>query len=729
MVKQILNFTALLFIITGIVFGQNRGNFQGTVIDSINRHPIIAANVYVQHTFLGSTTDTLGNFYIGDIRPGTYSIVCSVIGYRKEVIRNIKINKSPINLRFELKRDILAIPQVIVTATRKEQDIMESPFSVAVIGQREIREKSAVRLSEVLPYIPGVNTVRGQLNIRGASGYTLGAGSRSLLLIDGVPLLGSAAGNISWTIIPTSEIERVEIVKSAGGALYGSSGMGGVMNIITRNAPLEPKTTIRIKVGGYSQPRYSQWKWRKSPGYFHTVEITHGRTFSAHNGWIRMQKYSTDGYSQLDWEDAYNLTGKIKLNINSKLNASIYGNYYTEEVGLASQWKSAADPFEAPPGDDDDHSIGYKFHANGSMNIIFASDLIIKIKSGYFDVKWQNYGRTNQDNSREKKGFAEIQISKNLSNVSNINSGLSVQIADINAQLFGKHSSQSYAGFILFQQKLWSSLSVSLNGRMENFLVDNISLDRTFAPQFALNWNPTAGIALRASIGKGFRVPTIAELYTRSQLNIFRVEPNPGLRSETSLAYEFGGTLRYPQYGLFSNFALEGALFRTHFKNLIEPLPDENGIIHFENITNAVITGAELSLTTGIFSDLFKITAAYTWLDPVQINSSGSVIDTLSYRYRHHIVTSLSYRWMVALAGVEYRYASRIEKVELFQMNPVTKADKRVPIHIWNVFFGLQWPQWEVLFRVDNIFQYYYVELERNPGEERKISITLSKTF
>jgi iron complex outermembrane receptor protein len=505
--------------------------------------------------------------------------------------------------------------------------------------------------------------------------------------------------------------------------------MGGVMNIITRNAPLEPKTTIRMKVGGYSQPRYSQWKWRDSPGYFHAVEITHGRTFSTHNGWIRMQRFSTDGYSQLDWEDAYNLTGKIKLNINSKLNASFYGNYYTEEVGLASQWKSSADPFVAPPGDENDHAKGYKFHANGSMNIIIAPDLIIKSKSGYYDVKWHNYGRTNRDNSREKKGFTEIQISKNLSNISNLSSGLSFQIADINARLFGKHSSQSYAGYILFQQKLWTSLSVSLNGRMEYFLVDNEALDQTFAPQFALNWNPTELMALRASIGKGFRVPTIAELYTRSQLNIFRVEPNPDLRSETSLAYELGGTLKSPKYGPFSNLTLEGALFRTHFKNLIEPLPDVNGIIHFENITNAIITGTELSLNTGIFSELFRLSVSYTWLDPVQVNSSGSVVDTLSYRYRHQLVSTLSFRWGVVNGGVEYRNASRIEKVELFQENLFTEADKRVPIHVWNVFLGVRMNQWEAIFRLDNIFQYYYVELERNLGEERNFSFTLSKTF
>ncbi|PJA54118.1 MAG: TonB-dependent receptor, partial [Candidatus Marinimicrobia bacterium CG_4_9_14_3_um_filter_48_9] len=102
--------------------------------------------------------------------------------------------------------------------------------------------------------------MNGQLNIRGASGYTLGTGSRSLVLLDGIPMLGSAAGNVTWEIVPTSEIEQVEIVKAGGSALYGSSAMGGVLNIITRSGTYRPETRVRLKSGVYSNPGYDQWQ-------------------------------------------------------------------------------------------------------------------------------------------------------------------------------------------------------------------------------------------------------------------------------------------------------------------------------------------------------------------------------------------------------------------------------------------------------------------------------------
>ena len=82
-----------------------------------------------------------------------------------------------------------------------------------------------------------------------------------------------------------------------------------------------------------------------------------------------------------------------------------------------------------------------------------------------------------------------------------------------------------------------------------------------------------------------------------------------------------------------------------NFKNLIEPLPDENGIIHFENITDARINGAEIGANIGMLNNSIVLSSAYTWLDPVAVNNSGEVIDTLSYRFRHNFINSLSGYW------------------------------------------------------------------------------------
>lgn len=711
----------------GLLYGQTNYQISGKVVDSETNEPLYGVNILVKNTYLGTSTNRNGEFQIEGLTDQSYDLAISMIGYRKQILRGVVSNSDQL-LNIKLQQDVLASPSIIVTAARKEQDVMDSPLSVSVVGHRQIADKSSVSLSEALVYLPGVNTVYDQLNVRGASGYTLGAGSRSLLLIDGIPLLGSAAGNITWSIIPTSEIERVEIVKSGGSAMYGSSAMGGVVNVITRNVPLEPETRVRFKAGIFSLPKYEQWKWTDKLNQFNVFELSHSRPIGNHGFWIRLQREDTDGYTELGWKEAYNITSKLKMNFNSRLNGSIYGNYYLSENGLTSQWKSAADPFEAPTGDENDSAEGYKLNLNGSLNYIFSKKTVMKLKVGYYDIEWQNDGRTNQDYSHETKGFGEYQITKNWNNSLNTVLGFSSQVAKIDAKIFGDHHSNSQAIYLLTQIKLLELLNLSIGGRYEGYWVDNELLDDTFAPQIALNWN-NGILALRTSYGKGFRVPTIAEMFTRSQLNVFQVEPNPNLIAETSDALEAGGSLLLGEFGAFSFVKIDAAMFSNRFKNMIEPLPDQNGIIHFENITDARINGAEVGINAGLLNNKLVAASSYTYLNPIEIDNDGEVIDTLSYRFRHNIVNSITGFWKKFNATAEYRYASRIESVELFDENSMTGSDKRVPIHLWNLSIGYRNTSWEVLFRVENIFQYYYAELERNMGKERIFSINISKVF
>ena len=729
--KSIKCYLFLIAIIVPIfLLGQDSGKITGNIFDKVSGKPLYGVNILVKNTFIGTSTDAFGGFIIDNLVEGEYTLLVSMIGYKKQIISNLEIfNDRTTELKIELEQDVLASPSVVVTATRKEQDVMESPLSVSVIGPRQIAEKSAVSLAEVITFQPGVNTVKGQLNIRGASGYTLGAGSRSLLLIDGIPLLGSAAGNINWTVIPTSEIERVEIVKSGGSAMYGSSAMGGVLNIITRNAPIEPETRVRLKAGVYSQPKYEQWKWRDNPGIFNTLEISYSRHIGKHGMWVRLQRDKTDGYSQLGWNESYSLTSKVKLNFGNRVSGSIYGNYYISNNGLTSQWKSAADPFEAPIGDENDQADGYKFNLNGFLNFIYSPKTVMKLKLGYFDIEWQNDGRTNKDYSHETKGFGEYQISKNWTNRLSTVSGITTQYAKIDAKIFGNHHSNSYAAYFLTQGHILDNFTLSLGSRWEGYWVDSEILDQTIAPQIAINWKKDGFLAFRTSYGKGFRVPTIAEMFSSSQLNIFKVEPNPNLIAETSDAFEIGSSVILGNLGVASLLKIDAAIFSNRYKNLIEPIPDNNGIIHFENITDAKINGAEIGVNIGLLRNNLILSTAYTWLDPVAVDNSGNVIDTLSYRFRHNMVSTISGYWKQFSTTVEYRYASRIGSVQLFDENPQTGSDIRVPIHLWNVGFGCNWKGLETRIRVENLFQYYYVELERNMGEERKISVNISKIF
>jgi len=719
----------LFFLFLAELCSQDFGQVVGRVIDANTGEPLVGVNILIQNTFMGTSTDNNGQFVLSDLKPEKYTLVISMIGYRKESIEAIIMEPGKIvKLDIQLKQDVLVTPQVVVTASRKKQDIMESPLSIAVLGPQLIQEKGAITLEEILPYEAGVTSVKGQLNIRGATGYTLGAGSRSLVLIDGVPLLGSAAGNISWTVIPASEIAQIEIVKSGGSALYGSSAMGGVMNIITRNAPSTPETRVRVKMGRYSEPKYDQWKWQNTPGKFYTTELTHTHPFGNHSAWLRIQRNSTDGYTELNWKEWVNLTGKIKLNYGTRYNVSLYANYIKDEGGIESLWKSAADPFEASLKSKNDHGEGNKLNLNGFFNYIYSPNTIVKIKGSHYHVFWQNYG-SNTSFSRENSYFGEAQISTNWTNSFHTTAGIVLKQASIDAKIFGEHQNFSTATYLSLQHRLSHKTTITIGSRWEDYYVDGEVITRALAPKLAVNWKHNQWLALRSSVGKGFRVPTVAELFSEDQLNVFRIEPNPNLKTETSLSYEAGSTIMLQSGSLFNLLRLDGAIFVNVFKNLIEPIPDQTGIIHFENITDARISGQELSLMASLLNNFFIFNTAYTRLNPVEINEYGDVIDTLSYRFRNNLVTTATVKWWGAAVALEYRYASRMEKTELFYENEKTGQDRKVPIHLWNASIGYSWKEWNLLFRIENIFQYYYVELERNIGEERNVSLSITTQF
>ncbi len=717
-----MKYTALTFLFFSLLAAQLPENrITGTITDEKDQ-PLAGVNILIKNTFTGTASANDGTFRLEGLLPGNYTLIITMIGYRRAVIEVA----TGVTINIRLEQDVLSSPKVVVTGTRHEQDIMDSPVTVAVLGLREINERGAVSVEEILPYQAGISIVKDQINIRGANSYSMGAGNRSLLLIDGVPLIGGAAGNISWTVVPASEIERVEILKSSGSALYGSSALGGVINIITRNAPAHPETRLRLNGGFYGQPKYSQWQWRDSPGIFHTAEVTRARPFGQHSYWLRFQESQTDSYYQLGWRDALNLTGKIKLNFGNRYSAAIYGNFMSEKKGLSSLWKSAADPFEAPDGYEDDSAQGTKFNLNFFFNYVYSPRVAMKLRSAYYDVRWQNKGLTNNDHSDERKYFAEYQITTNWSRHLSTTAGASLQTANINSQTFGYHDSYSTALYLQALKHSDSKTTLLLGGRYETYFVDDQVMDQTFSPQASLNYRPGDALALRASVGHGFRVPTIAELYSQSQLSVFSVVPNPNLKAETSIASEVGTSLVWPGNNFFTGLVFDLALFNSNFRQMIEPVIFNADTIHFANITDARVTGAEFSLGGGILKNLIRFNLAYTWLEPVALDDDNNIIKTLSYRYRHSYSQQIIVNWHKYFAGFEYRYNSRMEDVQLYQYDESTGRDLRVPIHIWNVGLGYRTENVECQLRVENLFQYYYVELERNMGEERNLSFNLN---
>ena len=118
-----------------------------------------------------------------------------------------------------------------------------------VIDSKLIESKNCIILSDLIRNLPSVQLIDGQLNIRSGSGWSYGTGSRVLVMVDDMPILSADQGEVDFNLIPMETIDKIEIIKGASSALYGSSALNGVINIKTKSPSYNPKTTISSFVG------------------------------------------------------------------------------------------------------------------------------------------------------------------------------------------------------------------------------------------------------------------------------------------------------------------------------------------------------------------------------------------------------------------------------------------------------------------------------------------------
>lgn len=234
-----------IFIGLGMVaYAQEGSSIYGTVTD-VNTGRGIAGI----HVWLNETEDTVpspdvkyfavtslnGEYRITHIQQGTYQFRVSGVGYTS-VAKTIDVPENKeMKIDMALRERILYLDGVTITSLRTERFVRQSPFPTGVIRSEDIVRMPALTMPDMMSYEPGISLTRDgiwatSVNIRGLSDQ------RIISLIDGcrIETATDLAGGLS--MIDPSDIERVEVIKGAGSALYGSGAMGGVVNIITKDA-------------------------------------------------------------------------------------------------------------------------------------------------------------------------------------------------------------------------------------------------------------------------------------------------------------------------------------------------------------------------------------------------------------------------------------------------------------------------------------------------------------
>ena len=231
--------------------GQQLATLTGQITDNATQEPLIAATIQIGQK--GTLTDFDGNYSI-TINEGTHQLTVRYVGY-ETTTQTIELKAGEnlsINLGLEPQTNLLQT--ATVTTGKFDKPLGEVTVSLEVLQPDLIQSTNKPALDDALQKVPGVTVIDGQANIRGGSGFSQGAGSRVLLLVDDIPILNADAGFPNWDDVPVESIEQIEVVKGAASALYGSAALNGIVNVRTtfpkRKHPLPIRTIFRRKTNG-----------------------------------------------------------------------------------------------------------------------------------------------------------------------------------------------------------------------------------------------------------------------------------------------------------------------------------------------------------------------------------------------------------------------------------------------------------------------------------------------
>jgi len=693
------------------------GSVAGRVTAAGDTAGLAGVNVLLQGTVRGTTTNSHGEYRITGIPPGAATLVFSMVGYHRAVKPGVIVEEEKeTTLDLAMTQSPIQTDMVVITASKREQSLEDVPVSISVLDGAEIQQRNSVSLEDALRHIPGMSLTGPQVSIRGSSGYSLGAGSRVLMLLDGVPFIAGDTGELTFESIPMGQVERIEVVKGASSALYGSNALGGVINIISKPIPETPETILRTYGGMYGEPEYPQWRWSDRIRSFNGQSFSHSRRVGDLGVSVFASRHLDDGYRQNDYRRRYNFFMKMREELSTASSLGFTLGLVYQHTGQFLYWRNADSALITPLRHETDNVKSTRYFLSGLYNAALSDRALFTVKTHWSHNDWGFQQTADPGRTESVSDGLRVEILSTLlpDGVHTATFGVDGNIDMIGGGMFGVRTIGGLALYGQDEAKLGKELTVTLGARFDLQSVGLSSEGGKFNPKVGAVYRPAEGTSLRASYGQGFRVPSLPEAFVQAGSTGLLAVPNRDLKPEQSRSYEVGVSQAAGIWGLF-----DIAAFRMDIENLIEPGLYVAGAglqVQWRNVTRARIQGFESSCRVSLFDGALNCALGYTYVYPEDVTAQ----DILKYRPRHVLSTGAHLRFGWLSAGVDFRYLSRVDRIdmELVEAGVIPDGDLRVPIYVTDFRCGAEFPLGGSLFsctvNVKNAFQHNYIELIGN---------------
>ncbi|MCX7908377.1 MAG: TonB-dependent receptor [Ignavibacteria bacterium] len=718
----------LIIIIALIVFYYKNQAYDlvGLVYDINSQQPLVGATIRLEGTNYGALTNKEGKFTLTKISKGKYSLIVSFVGYETRKI-SVTIPYTD-TLVLQLVPRSIQTQELVVTASKKLQTVQEVPISVSFVPSEIYNTRNYVRLDEAFRYVPGIIVNKDNINIRGSSGFSFGVGSRVAYLVDGIPMLSGDNSDAKYDIVPPEAISNIEIVKGAGSSLYGSNAIGGVINVTTKEALDTLSYSFRIQSGVYTKPKYEQWVYTHKL----TTKTSFGGYFSNNFDLFKLllsANYVNDeSYRLFDKSTRYNIFAKLTRNFKNYGKFSLFGFFSSDKRNDWVYWNSL-DSATRPPSNTDLSRFLISEKANVSLDhkFIITSNTFTNIKTSLFMTHIDNMLPPNSEEYRKSRAYSfntEFQFNSHLLDNTLLTYGVNFTRNWVESNIYGRHKQNLVSIFSQVELSKFFNFIVTFGGRFDIEKSDSSRQYLEFSPKIGLNYLFDEKKSVRFSLARGFRSPSLAERFATIKYSGFEVEPNYNLRSEFSWSSEIGTLLEFDNFIIPIIF--DFSIFYSYYNDLIEPNYSIEGKprIKFENIMRAQIFGGEFVIRTLLFKK-FPFSIGFTAIEPKDLKDNS----ILKYRSRFSLISSVSIPFNFINSTIDFRYISKIEKLDDMLRLQIEDYDALVPIYVVDLNLGIDLRYFKVPFSfnlaVQNLFDYYYAEMVGNLAPTRLISLKL----
>lgn len=604
-------------------------NIIGHVVNADNEHvPYI--NITIKNTTVGTMTDASGHYSFKNLKEGKYTLVVNGIGYKPEEKAVEVVKHKTVEINFSIKEDVLNLNEIVVTSNRSSQSRADAPLIVSTINTKQLETTQASVLGEGLNYCTGLrfendcqNCGFSQIRMNGMEG------PYSQILINSRPIFSGLAGVYGLELIPSNMIERLEVIRGGGSALYGSNAIAGTVNLILK----DPKSNSFE--AGYNTSLIGMGvDGSNGPVADHNVNFNSSLVNDDHNagiavyGNVRTRKMfdaNGDNFSEiaplkntvvgarLFYRPAYK--SKLSLdffNIREERNGGNKQDYPLHERDIA----------EAVKHDMKNLAVNFdQYFRESDLLSIYASGQYL-VRDSYYGANQSldAYGNTKNKTyalgAQYKLDLAGSSLMLGVENrgdylvdkklgyptysiVDNPNAGQPgeddkiIEVGHVDNRIITDQSLQTIGGFAQYEIRL-GKFKLLAGARLERYSISDAQdskLDKSgnvFIPRVNLMYDINDYLQVRGGYSKGYRAPQVfdEDLHVNTSGAIQVIHKNdPNLKQENSNSLTLSLDFNKSIGSVYTSLLVEGFYTKLEnpFQNIVGDM-DENGVVTYTRI-------------------------------------------------------------------------------------------------------------------------------------------------